>query len=1015
MTCSSRGIALRVTFSLHRAGKKVLWEQSKRLITGGLVVLTPAKDMFKSKAIVATVVARPLAALQQNPPEIELFIARAEELEIDPEQEFVMVEDRGGLYEADRHTLLALQRMIRESFPLFQHLVNVQTTIPAPEYLQDNPKTDMTSVLINNKHETYENVDIIKGWPAQPHSDLDASQLAALHRILTKRLAIVQGPPGTGKTYVSVQAIKIMIANRKPNDPPIIIACQTNHAVDQFLRHIAEFELDFIRLGGRSKERGVVKARTLFEVRKQISENRLAGCLAPNAKKKMKEMEKEFTVLLSHLKPGKSPLDFRFLQYLGLLSQIQADSLEAGASQWVQDQPSNPNEARSPFTVWLGKALRTVPPKQQPEEFGFDYEEADLEFEQLKELEAENVAKDDEDFETLSGLTLPLADNFTCHQVVGMTQAKVKAALNEQDLWKLPEAVRPAVYKYLQTEAKKLMLAVFREKAKVFNDYAVRRRIGFWEQDETILKKQKVIGMTTTGFSKYRGLLAALEPKIVLIEEASETLEAPVTVTCLPSLEHLILVGDHQQLRPQCHVKAHEGKPYYLNVSLFERMVRNKVEFDTLSKQRRMIPEIRRILYPIYGDLIKDHASVLDPAKRPDVPGMGGVNSWLFTHQWPEQRDEHKSAYNPDEADMIGGFVEYLAYNGMATEDITVLTFYNGQRKKVLAELRKRVSLGDQKFNVVTVDSYQGEENKVVILSLVRSNDKGQIGFLNIDNRVCVALSRAQCGFYIFGNGLLLYNHKTWEKVIKIIGNDGRNKRDRLKVEPKCRLDEKLSVRCSNHNNQTDIKEPSDWEKVVGGCAEVKCNGHLPCGHVCELMCHPFSHDLVNCSQPCGKTLVCGHGECKEECGEVCVCKVCTKERNAPAQITNFAHTETVDGKETLSQKSSSSSWKSYSEAESVRYAGAASSRRASPQKEGGGTLLELSVEDEVTKAVKQLNFGLDCNALVRGSSASSMAVDEMAVGDGTRKQWKEKLEPGVTEQDSKHEKDWSKEESLLD
>ena len=71
--------------------------------------------MFKSKAIVATIAARPLAALQQNPPEVDLFIAQAEELELDPAQEFVMIEDRGGLYESDRHTLLALQRMMRES------------------------------------------------------------------------------------------------------------------------------------------------------------------------------------------------------------------------------------------------------------------------------------------------------------------------------------------------------------------------------------------------------------------------------------------------------------------------------------------------------------------------------------------------------------------------------------------------------------------------------------------------------------------------------------------------------------------------------------------------------------------------------------------------------------------------------------------------------------------------------------------------------------------------------------
>lgn len=107
-------MSTRITFSVARTGKKILWEQSKRLITGGLVVLTPKEDVFNTKAIVATVAARPLSALQQNPPEIDLFIARADELEIDPAQEYIMIEERGGLYEANRHTLLALQRMMRE-------------------------------------------------------------------------------------------------------------------------------------------------------------------------------------------------------------------------------------------------------------------------------------------------------------------------------------------------------------------------------------------------------------------------------------------------------------------------------------------------------------------------------------------------------------------------------------------------------------------------------------------------------------------------------------------------------------------------------------------------------------------------------------------------------------------------------------------------------------------------------------------------------------------------------------
>ena len=70
--------------------------------------------MFKSKCHIATVAARPLAGLTQNPPEIDLFFAAPDELEIDPQQEWLMVEARTGFYEAYRHTLQGLQMLSKE-------------------------------------------------------------------------------------------------------------------------------------------------------------------------------------------------------------------------------------------------------------------------------------------------------------------------------------------------------------------------------------------------------------------------------------------------------------------------------------------------------------------------------------------------------------------------------------------------------------------------------------------------------------------------------------------------------------------------------------------------------------------------------------------------------------------------------------------------------------------------------------------------------------------------------------
>lgn len=269
---------------------------------------------------------------------------------------------------------------------------------------------------------------------------------------------------------------------------------------------------------------------------------------------------------------------------------------------------------------------------------------------------------------------------------------------------------------------------------------------------------------------------------------------------------------------------------------MFERLVRNKVEFSHLKCQRRMIPEIRRALKPIYEEL-EDHPSVLD---RIPIPGMGGVNSYFFTHQGRETMDIQMSKINHKEAEMVVKFFGYLVLNGMTPGEITVLTFYNGQRKLIMRKLREHRQLQGARFNVVTVDSYQGEENEVVLLSLVRSNARGNIGFLEVENRVCVALSRARRGFYIFGDAPnLCKSSMLWWHIIQAMAKDP------------CRIGFYLHLTCEKHNERTFIKgdiyglqalsvtdfhvlifQQSQkisivWTEVVLGLAERKCHAGI--------------------------------------------------------------------------------------------------------------------------------------------------------------------------------------------
>lgn len=144
------------------------------------------------------------------------------------------------------------------------------------------------------------------------------------------------------------------------------------------------------------------------------------------------------------------------------------------------------------------------------------------------------------------------------------------------------------------------------------------------------------------------------------------------------SLEHLILVGDHKQLQAHASIRALEGAPYHLGVSMFERLVSNSIGFTMLNTQRRMIPDIRKLLCiepePFYPELY-DHPSVMDrDVNRAPVPGMGGKDTYFFHHDWPETLSSDSSKCNLYEAEMVAGVFQHLVLNGIKHSQITVLT-----------------------------------------------------------------------------------------------------------------------------------------------------------------------------------------------------------------------------------------------------------------------------------------------------------------------------------------------------
>jgi len=172
-----------------------------------------------------------MIGVENNPPEIDLLFNKGE-IEIDPTKTWIMAESRSSYFEAYKHTLRALQRMREHDSPLYRHLAFLDRNIQPPEYVSEEPVMKLTPCFPDHPDKAaLWKIDILQPWPKDITTSMDSTQIEALKRILTKSLAIVQGPPGTGKTFTSVQALKTILENMKTGDPPIVIACQTNHAL----------------------------------------------------------------------------------------------------------------------------------------------------------------------------------------------------------------------------------------------------------------------------------------------------------------------------------------------------------------------------------------------------------------------------------------------------------------------------------------------------------------------------------------------------------------------------------------------------------------------------------------------------------------------------------------------------------------------------------------------------------------------------------------------------------------
>ena len=428
-----------------------------------------------------------------------------------------------------------------------------------------------------------------------------------------------------------------------------------------------------------------------------------------------------------------------------------------------------------------------------------------------------------------------------------MTEQEVKdiinpMMLNMKERWRL--------YVYLVNKSQEYHMQRLTHLGTCFEDLFSQVKEFDERIDEEFFKEATVIAMTTTGAAKYRRVLQRIKPKIVIIEEAAEVLEAHVITSITDGAEHLILIGDHKQLRPNTSVYD-LARRYNLQLSLFERMVDNGMECHSLDLQHRMRPEISLVMKDIYPTL-KDHPSV---SQYPDIKGVS-CNLFFIDHQYTELEDkDRRSKSNVHEAEYIVALCWYLLLQGYEPTKITILTLYVGQ-VMMLKKLMPQTKF--QGVRVTAVDNFQGEENDIVLLSLVRSNEKSRVGFSGVENRICVALSRARQGLFVIGNFAMLASKSSmWDKII-------------TKAITRKQIGRFLRLYCRNHPEKLiDASIAKDFERAPdGGCRE-PCIYRLQCGHLCQKSCHPNDpeHVRIRCQKSCEKLLCADKSHiCQRKC-----------------------------------------------------------------------------------------------------------------------------------------------------
>ncbi|GMQ26829.1 AAA domain-containing protein [Algoriphagus sp. oki45] len=289
-----------------------------------------------------------------------------------------------------------------------------------------------------------------------------------------------------------------------------------------------------------------------------------------------------------------------------------------------------------------------------------------------------------------------------------------------------------------------------------------------------IYQRTQVFASTLVGAASHH--LKGMVFDVVFIDEAAQALEAASWIPILKA-KKVVFAGDHFQLSPT--IKSYEASRQGLSVTLFEKLIQRQPETATLLQvQYRMPEDIMGFSNRWFYD------GKLQAAENTQTHAFGSEEStleWIDTAGagYSDQTEaESLSTFNPEEAHLactyLNDTIKRIGINHFRKNNWTIglIAPYSAQVRRLrylifetyeFPNLRAFADL----ITIDTVDGFQGQERDLMLISLTRSNDAGEIGFLAEERRMNVAITRAKRKLILIGDSSTLAQHPFFDELLR--------------------------------------------------------------------------------------------------------------------------------------------------------------------------------------------------------------------------------------------------------